>query len=298
MASTYWPDANRIPCPFAGSLAVSINSLMWSDTAGLLVQGNAYPATSVTDQGTESANQTYFGSKFIGVAREVLSATQTQTTILIDRVFVGPMAIDSDTYYQGDLVAACELASGIQLSNAKVKKTTTAADAIGFVLHDSGGAVTTVTVCLLSRVLPKYMPHAAAVNTTSLEFDDGANIAVNTTTGTKIGTATAQKLGFWAADPVIQQASADQAATALTMVGDDMTVGAAVGASTATNAGWGFASAANYNTALANIDALRVDTLALNVEQQAALVDITAINTLVNEMRDNLVSVGIIKGEA
>ena len=34
---------------------------------------------------------------------------------------------------------------------------------------------------------------------------DAANIALNTTAGTKIGTATAQKLGFWNATPVIQQ---------------------------------------------------------------------------------------------
>ena len=35
-------------------------------------------------------------------------------------------------------------------------------------------------------------------------MSDGANIALNTTTGTKIATATAQKLGFWNATPVVQ----------------------------------------------------------------------------------------------
>ena len=34
---------------------------------------------------------------------------------------------------------------------------------------------------------------------------DGKNIIVNTTTGTKIGTATGQKIGFWNATPVVQQ---------------------------------------------------------------------------------------------
>ena len=34
----------------------------------------------------------------------------------------------------------------------------------------------------------------------------GKNIIVNTTTGTKIGTATGQKIGFWNATPVVQQA--------------------------------------------------------------------------------------------
>jgi hypothetical protein len=36
-------------------------------------------------------------------------------------------------------------------------------------------------------------------------MDEGANIATGTTTGTKIGTATTQKLGFFNATPVIQQ---------------------------------------------------------------------------------------------
>jgi len=37
---------------------------------------------------------------------------------------------------------------------------------------------------------------------------DGANIAVNTTTGTRIGTATSQKLAFWNKTPVIQPTNA------------------------------------------------------------------------------------------
>jgi hypothetical protein len=37
-----------------------------------------------------------------------------------------------------------------------------------------------------------------------LTFSDSTNIAFNTTTGTKIGTATSQKLGFWNATPIVQ----------------------------------------------------------------------------------------------
>jgi hypothetical protein len=39
-----------------------------------------------------------------------------------------------------------------------------------------------------------------------LTIADAGNIVLNTTTGTKIGTATGQKLGFYNATPVIQQA--------------------------------------------------------------------------------------------
>lgn len=41
-------------------------------------------------------------------------------------------------------------------------------------------------------------------STGTLTAADGINIAAGTTTGTKIGTATSQKLGFWNATPVVQ----------------------------------------------------------------------------------------------
>lgn len=44
---------------------------------------------------------------------------------------------------------------------------------------------------------------------------DAANVVVDSTTGTKIGTATTQKLGFWNATPVVQQAHIVDAATNL-----------------------------------------------------------------------------------
>lgn len=46
--------------------------------------------------------------------------------------------------------------------------------------------------------------------------DDGANIVVSATTGTKVASATTQKLGFWNATPIVQPASASQAAVGVT----------------------------------------------------------------------------------
>ena len=43
-----------------------------------------------------------------------------------------------------------------------------------------------------------------------LTMADPANIAVGTTTGTKIGTATSQKLGFWNTTPIVQPVGATQ----------------------------------------------------------------------------------------
>jgi hypothetical protein len=56
-----------------------------------------------------------------------------------------------------------------------------------------------------------------------LHLADAGNITVGTTTGTKIGTATTQKLGFYNATPVVQPAAvanATDAATVITQLND------------------------------------------------------------------------------
>ena len=47
---------------------------------------------------------------------------------------------------------------------------------------------------------------------------DGKNIVLGTTTGTKIGTAAAQKLGFWNATPVVQRSHITDATDAATVI--------------------------------------------------------------------------------
>ena len=45
-----------------------------------------------------------------------------------------------------------------------------------------------------------------------VEIDEGKNIVVGTTTGTKIGTATTQKIAFYNSTPIVQRANSAQAA--------------------------------------------------------------------------------------
>lgn len=45
------------------------------------------------------------------------------------------------------------------------------------------------------------------ITPTAITLPDASNIVVNTTTGTKIATATTQKLGFWNATPIVQPSS-------------------------------------------------------------------------------------------
>ena len=59
-------------------------------------------------------------------------------------------------------------------------------------------------------------------------MDDAANIALGTTTGTKIGTAAAQKIGFLGATPVVQQSKISDATGGATVDAESRAAIAAV----------------------------------------------------------------------
>ena len=121
-----------------------------------------------------------------------------------------------------------------------------------------------------------------AANTFSADITlaDDVDVIVNATTGTKIGTAVTQKLGFWNATPIVQPASADQAALgARTLIGDN-TGTSGVGLSLI-----GDTTAVNQASNIMN------DFAALQE-------DIAAIGVLLNALQRDLVNAGIIKGEA
>jgi len=87
---------------------------------------------------------------------------------------------------------------------------------------------------------------------------DGKSIVLGTSIGAKIGTATTQKLGFWNATPVIQPASANQVAVTL------------------------------------DVDVTGTDT----VDKVAIDANFSSVQTLLNQLRADLVATGIIKGAA
>jgi hypothetical protein len=92
---------------------------------------------------------------------------------------------------------------------------------IQFKVHDSVTTTSQSTVVHLDGV------GRVGIGVTSpsslLHLADAGNISVGTTTGTKIGTATTQKLGFYNATPVVQPAAvadATDAATVITQLND------------------------------------------------------------------------------
>lgn len=91
-----------------------------------------------------------------------------------------------------------------------------------------------------------------------VQFLDGRNIQIGRANGSQIGTATDQKIAFHGATPVIQSASANQAQLSLTL---DVTGGDTVN--------------------ITNVNA-----------------NFTNIQTLLNQLRSDLINKGLIKGSA
>jgi len=57
-----------------------------------------------------------------------------------------------------------------------------------------------------SGTTPQTLAEVLRIGTALVTLADAVDIAFNTTTGTKLGTAVGQKIGFWNATPVVQQA--------------------------------------------------------------------------------------------
>lgn len=121
---------------------------------------------------------------------------------------------------------------------------------------------------------------------------DGANIILGSTTGTQIGTATTQKLGFFGATPVVQRSAytqtystadkthANPTATALT----DNTAGTAN-------------TTLQALTGLVYVDdvaAIRNNYADLAASNNAIIVDLADVKQLVNSLIDDLQALGLV----
>jgi hypothetical protein len=125
---------------------------------------------------------------------------------------------------------------------------------------------------------------------------DGVNLVLGTTTGTKLGTAVTQKLGFWNATPVVQPAAAGQAAVAAQSQTD---VTDSTGGSVSTTLAAITAPAANATTSL-TADMTAVKNALASIAAQLALIktDVANVKTLQDATRTALVDTGIMKGAA
>ena len=90
----------------------------------------------------------------------------------------------------------------------------------------------------------------------TMEFLDGRNIQLPTTTGVKLGTASTQKLGFFGATPVVKQTAPTAAETTITHTtpsANDYALQDVINSNA-----WGWASHDEANTTLAVIKNLQI----------------------------------------
>ena len=158
----------------------------------------------------------------------------------------------------------------------KLTLPTNLADALS-VLDSAGDLVVfdTTTGTQVVTITPAVTITGALTANGGVTLADATNVAVNASTGTKIGTGVTQKLGFWNATPIVQPAGAGQAAVA------------APTSYTAHGAG---------GTAVTSAAATDLDTTAAALA--TAVTELTALRTLVDAMRTALVNSGIMKGSA
>ncbi len=133
-----------------------------------------------------------------------------------------------------------------------------------------------------------------------MTFADGLDIIINTSTGTKIGTGTTQKIGFWNATPVARQSAytqtystADKTHAAHTATSIAAAVPAAAPAGGTGTAAGGWDTAANRNAAITTINDLRTHAIEMDLDYEALLVDVTDLKQLVNSIIDDLQTIGL-----
>ena len=267
--------------------AAKLNALVDSATISNIVNAeiNASAAIAHTKLASITAGQVLLGN-----ASNVPTATALTGDVTVNSS--GVTAIGSGVIVDADVSASAEIAvnkladgSARQLLQTDVAGTgvewTSNVDVPG-TLDVTGAAVLDSTLTVAG---------ATTLNG-SLTMGDADDIVVNTTTGTKIGTAVGQKIGFWNATPVVQPAAAGQAAAAAQTQDSvtDSTGGSASTTLAAITAGAAYAQA--------DMEAVK-DAIASIAAQLAKIkTDVANIKTLQDATRSALVNTGIMKGAA
>jgi len=125
---------------------IEIGDLLWQDT------DDAKPASALTDQGSETANQDAFAGSFLGVAMQRSRGGDT-APIRVATTGVFELDCPSGTFELGDLVGADENAAGDALLDQQVAAVSSGQYAIGRVAKREASAATGVLVDVRSTVM-------------------------------------------------------------------------------------------------------------------------------------------------
>jgi len=149
--------------------------------------------------------------------------------------------IQDSTWQSGSIITLQFDAAATVTHNASTPPATTSAVLLEGGIDFVAAAGDKLTLYYdLSGDVWRELARSARTNTLGFTMLDAQDIALNTTTGTKIGTATGQKLGLYNATPVVQGAALTAPETTLTFV-DENTPDFALSSLTTTSAA-GFAT--------------------------------------------------------
>lgn len=127
------------------SLAIDVGDLIYHDG------DEARPASSQSDQSTETLNQVEFAQNFVGIAKSSRDVSVAVAgTVNVQTQGYATLTCVSSTFEIGDYVGADEADSGTALEDQQVKKVTDYSRAIGIVVVRYSEATTTVVVQLVS----------------------------------------------------------------------------------------------------------------------------------------------------
>jgi len=139
-------DTNPVMLPVDSSTVIEIGDLVYLDT------DDAKPASSQSDQGTESANQETFHDNFVGVAMQQSRSGDTDD-IRIATAGVFEFICPSGTFELGDLIGVDEAASGTELEDQQVDSVATENLAVGRCAKRVPSADTKVLIDVVSTIM-------------------------------------------------------------------------------------------------------------------------------------------------
>jgi hypothetical protein len=267
--------------------AAKLNALVDSATISNIV--NAEIDASAAIAHTKLASITA-GQVLLGNASNVPTAAALTGDVTVNSS--GVTAIGSGVIVDADVSASAEIAVSKLADGAarQLLQTDSAGTGVEWASNiDVPGTLDVTGAAVLDSTLT--VAGATTLNG-SLTMGDADDIVVNTGTGTKIGTAVGQKIGFWNVTPVVQPAAAGQAAAAA-QTQDSLTDSTGGTASTTL-------AAITAGAAYAQADLTAIKNAIASLASQLAKIrtDVANIKTLQDASRTALVNTGIMKGAA
>ncbi len=215
--------------PFADNTALVKNNSDNTKTAKMLCSSQSTGVDMVLDWGAQTADRTLSVPVLTAAATlAVLSEAQTYTaartytkelTAGLTRTLIdSAQVIRNNGAVSGvsliSYTSGTSILGGIEINTNTGRELHGSTD--GYDFCQGSGAAAWTQKALSVHYTSGNRSYVAMQFDATITLASGANIVLNATTGTKIGTGTTQKLGFWNATPIAQPSGAAQVAVATT----------------------------------------------------------------------------------